>query len=525
MAATLENIFDEVVRLNTKLDALPSLIEISGNQVRVTSLNELSETLGLVMAGEFRAGNLRVPGDSFSGIRIAYPPLYYPSTSTLSSDLYNIAGVDADTLQVGIGASDGVLYAGAGNVWLNVDGVNIYGGLFARNVVQWWTNDTDFSASDETVAIIRVAPDTISSDSGELSVRLSMRAGANLDDTAGVAAQIDRSIVSLVAFSADSSGGTADVGYSELQVARTSPGVDDAVGNFFALRFNEQLTGGGAEITDIFRIERNQYSTAQLFHMITSDAGSAFTGIVINEAANDYDLRFEGLTVDDVFFLDAAANSIVFGGQSTADLLIGVLNESAVTFNSTATAGIEDPDNEMGKLWLDTNFEMRLTDTAGEDWFVTKSTSTGGAHNYSVNVFSTGFRATLSNTVEAITHGGERWDIGGLHDPVTNNSRLTVPAGGAGIWGVWFNIQEDVRSAVGNRLWFRAGINGTFTRGVEASPASTANYPAHNFYSEFDLSSGDYVEVLMNALISTDDGIFPGSDFSGFGMDWLRSTP
>ena len=125
MPATLENIFEEVQRLNEKLDALPGLIEISGNQVHVVSLDELSETLGLIKAGEFRSGNLRAPGDSFSGIRIGYPGFYYPVTSTASSDLYSLAGVDADTIQVGIRISDCGLIAGAGAVEVCVDGISL----------------------------------------------------------------------------------------------------------------------------------------------------------------------------------------------------------------------------------------------------------------------------------------------------------------------------------------------------------------------------------------------------------------
>ena len=110
MGASLDAIYNEVVRLNEKLDALPGLIEVNASQVKIISLDELSETLGLIKAGEFRTGNLRVPGDSFSGLRIGYPGFYYPGTSTVSSDLYNIAGIDLDTLAVGISATDGKLY-------------------------------------------------------------------------------------------------------------------------------------------------------------------------------------------------------------------------------------------------------------------------------------------------------------------------------------------------------------------------------------------------------------------------------
>ena len=136
MTATLENIFEEVVRLNEKLDALPGLIEISGNQVHIVSMDELSENLGLIKAGEFRAGNLRVPGDSFSGLRVGYPGFYYPGTSTASSDLYMIAGVDADTLAVGINATDGSFYFGAGAGVIDDTGITLAIGLPFRIITK-----------------------------------------------------------------------------------------------------------------------------------------------------------------------------------------------------------------------------------------------------------------------------------------------------------------------------------------------------------------------------------------------------
>jgi hypothetical protein len=107
-------------------DDLPFLIQrsqIQPQQVAIgEGLSDISKRLGLVQAGEFRSGNGLEPGRGFSGVRIGYPSFTY------GGELWNIVGVDNDTLQMGVRASDGKLIAGGGNVVLGADGI-----LFANN--------------------------------------------------------------------------------------------------------------------------------------------------------------------------------------------------------------------------------------------------------------------------------------------------------------------------------------------------------------------------------------------------------
>jgi len=86
---------------------LPAELRIAGNQINVTTLDEVSDCLGLVRAGEFRAGNNVDPGMGFTGVRIRYPGATYGDYK------YAIAGVDNDQLQFGLRTSDGAgLFAG-----------------------------------------------------------------------------------------------------------------------------------------------------------------------------------------------------------------------------------------------------------------------------------------------------------------------------------------------------------------------------------------------------------------------------
>ncbi len=88
-------------------------------RVRKSGIQQMSQVttqLGIVEAGEVRLGSV-LPGSGFSGLRLGYPPFIYNSES------WNLVGIDNDILQIGIRASDGVLFAGAGKVLLSVDGI------------------------------------------------------------------------------------------------------------------------------------------------------------------------------------------------------------------------------------------------------------------------------------------------------------------------------------------------------------------------------------------------------------------
>ena len=292
MGASLDAIWAEVQRINTKLDDLPGIIELSAGQIHIVVLDELSENFGLIRAGEFRTGNNQAPGDSFSGMRIGFPPFQYPDTSTASSDGYNLAGVDADTLMIGIGASDGVLYAGRGAVTLDQSGITLRTGALSGNRLDWddsdgvlrgFINVTEVSGVPSRPRMnITLQPDTLSTDDG--SITMSVENTAN--DESGI--QIDHSVD----------------------------------------------------------------STLQLVNLFVGNATTIKLG------------AFEG--------------GLVLGGVgSTSTLLLAVLNESALTFNSTASGGIETPDNEALKLWVDTAGELRMRDSDGTDWYITKNNDTG----------------------------------------------------------------------------------------------------------------------------------------------------
>ena len=64
------------------------------------------------------------------------------------------------------------------------------------------------------------------------------------------------------------------------------------------------------------------------------------------------------------------------------------------------------------------------------------ATPAGGSTYAGADVSSTATQSLANNTAVAINFDTEQFDVGGYHDNVTNNSRLTVPSGKAGYYQI-----------------------------------------------------------------------------------------
>lgn len=104
-------------------------------------------------------------------------------------------------------------------------------------------------------------------------------------------------------------------------------------------------------------------------------------------------------------------------------------------------------------------------------------------------------QALTTATSTALAFDTETEDVGSCHDTATNNTRITVPAGGNGWWG-FTACAEFAANATGHRdLSIR--INGTTIAAVvrDTTPSGTkASRIALS--AEFRLNVGDYVELI-----------------------------
>lgn len=87
-----------------------------------------------IPSGEITLGS-GVPGDGFSGLRIAYPALVY------NGENWNLVGVNGDVLQVGIRASDGKLLAAAGKLVIDSSGMTLSAQNSQSYFILWTTDD------------------------------------------------------------------------------------------------------------------------------------------------------------------------------------------------------------------------------------------------------------------------------------------------------------------------------------------------------------------------------------------------
>jgi hypothetical protein len=102
---------------------------------------------------------------------------------------------------------------------------------------------------------------------------------------------------------------------------------------------------------------------------------------------------------------------------------------------------------------------------------------------------------SISNATETVlTFDTETFDTDAYHDNSTNSGRLTVPAGKAGYYNIYFCIQWDL-NATGDRE-VSLYINGTSTRicaNFIAGDATT--YPFCNGTTTYYLAETDYVQL------------------------------
>lgn len=143
--ADMSDVLEVLTSIENYLVDLPTKIILRANQIFIVNgLSDVSENLGIVTAGEFRAGNRNEPGmflrtavagSGFSGMRMRYPAMSYDLDGVMTD--WNLVGINDDILQFGVRASDGKLVAGGGAVILDSTGITAVGGTIAG-----WTIDT-----------------------------------------------------------------------------------------------------------------------------------------------------------------------------------------------------------------------------------------------------------------------------------------------------------------------------------------------------------------------------------------------
>lgn len=109
------------------------------------------------------------------------------------------------------------------------------------------------------------------------------------------------------------------------------------------------------------------------------------------------------------------------------------------------------------------------------------------------SVFNTATQSINNATVTAVAFNSESFDVGGIHDNATNNTRLTCPSGQGGVYQISAQV-TFASNATGVRI-IELMFNGvSVQRLLEATPNVAASL-VFNVTVMLTLSAGDFVEI------------------------------
>jgi hypothetical protein len=282
----IDNNLRQVIRdLTRRISALER------QQQDVGQLSELSSDMGLQTAGEFRAGNGVEPGEGFSGVR-------------MTAD--GVSGYDNDVLQSQMSATDGKITAGAGDVTIDADGIEIIG---------------DSSGAPGAYKIIDDSGNTVAELRGYVSNNYSVMSlystGQSTSDGAlsyvsGMAASNMPSLLTLTAQS-----GTAQ---SNIVIVRDS-NPETVIGNYIG------INNGGEDVDTIIRDSDGSASV-----LVCANAGSKKVGI--GTAAPDEKLDVRGNIIASGYKLIMGATGAITGGAETIN------DDAAFSFTPVTSRGV-----------------------------------------------------------------------------------------------------------------------------------------------------------------------------------------
>lgn len=95
----------------------------------------------------------------------------------------------------------------------------------------------------------------------------------------------------------------------------------------------------------------------------------------------------------------------------------------------------------------------------------------------------------------ALTFDTETWDVGSCHDNAVNNTRITCPAAGAGLW--IFEGGAEIAAAAAGRRELSLRINNALFIASIRVPPTAGDTTRLAISSEYRMAAGDYVELVI----------------------------
>jgi len=124
---------------------------------------------------------------------------------------------------------------------------------------------------------------------------------------------------------------------------------------------------------------------------------------------------------------------------------------------------------------------------------------------------------TAITTDTVLPWATELYDVNGCHDNVTNNSRITVPAGWAGLWFIGASIR-CTQSGTSTPFTIKLVVNATTTICQSVSVGVSLFENQHACETIYVLAAGDYVETWITNGTARSTAVA-----SRFYAHWLHS--
>ncbi len=398
----------ENVELKKLLGAVEGVVWDLGGLSPVTSLANIRADLGTVTAGEFRVGNGKAPGDSFTGVRIRYPAMTYGGST------YHLVGVSSDTLQVGLSATDGKLYGGAGAVILDSSGITINSTNELLRLQDGASNDvaTIFVDASDNLQLRMDGTGAFTFDSGNVICN------NPADNDSRFELRENDVLKGLFWWDASESNLVLESDEASARIVfNTNAGEWHFYNESAAAYVLKVIPGGSLFLKESAAAAADEASYGQLWVKnvspnelwFTDDAGTDVqittagagayvplqpsANVVINESGGDFDLRIEGDTYTHLFYIDAGLDAVQIG--TTAAGYTADFTSSKIWFNKQAV----DQDFQVGG---DTATHALYVD-AGLDAVQIGTISAGNIADFraSAIVFNEDGDATLDLRVES----------------------------------------------------------------------------------------------------------------------------
>lgn len=137
------------------------------------------------------------------------------------------------------------------------------------------------------------------------------------------------------------------------------------------------------------------------------------------------------------------------------------------------------------------------------------------ASQFAASVYYTAPQSIPSASLTPLNFTAEELDRGGIHDNATNNSRLTIPTGGAGIWMFVGQIRYTF-SATGSRGAFIRINGGTRIAGTQIQACTAGDVTIVTVSKFYTMADGDYAELLALQTSGVAVNAEPNADFTVF---------